>query len=360
MLVQTPMLCQLRISLLQKSPIRVTLHSAKMIERIATMACDPAERKRFSPIKVAALKDSMFIVDGHAIVEGLRSAGVDTVDAFVHQAESIDEVLSLHLRSNHHSPLNPFKIIDVINFMLERGEQPTNIVQKLQLGEHLTKLVGCRVIDQQAKNRLEDFIERLSMRYSNVVIPPYFAELVCKLPQKIQLDVVEQFIAIMDTTLPDRKFAFPGPETLEIYFKQYLKNKEREPVFFREEFRDESTLKTTIRDITLTEKEKERTNAIGAIPGMALLKVEKPGFYRVNLIKKIISPIRDEKEFTVIEGDEGKKIFALPQNVAEFLNITDESDVQEVSVRTLTALQLKKFASKLSSKKDRFVVVGRS
>lgn len=359
MLVQTPMLRQLRITLLQRSPICVTLHSAKMIERIAAMACDPTERGRFSPIKVAALKDSLFIVDGHARVEGLRMAGVDAVDAFVHQAESIDEVLALHLRSNHHSPLNPFKIIDVINFMLERGEHPIHIVRKLQLGEHLTKLVGCRIIDQQAKNRLEDFIERLSLRYSNVVIPPYFAELVCKLPQKIQLDVVEQFIAIMDTTLPDRKFAFPGPETLEIYFKQYLKNKEREPVFFREEFQDELTLKT-VRDITLTEKEKEQANAIGAVPGMALLKVEKPGLYRINMIKKIISPIRDEKEFTVIEGDDGKKIFALPQNAAEFLDITDESDVPEVSVRTFTTLQLKKFASKLSSKKERFVVVGRS
>ncbi|MFN3655036.1 MAG: hypothetical protein ACK4TO_06885 [Candidatus Nitrosotenuis sp.] len=359
MQIQTPMLRQLRISLLQRSPIRVTLHSAKMIERIAAIARDPTERGRFSPIKVAALKDSMFIVDGHAIVEGLRSASVDTVDAFVHQVESIDEVLALHLRSNHHSPLNPFKIIDVINFMLERGEQPIHIVRKLQLGEHLTKLVGCRIIDQQAKNRLEDFIERLSLRYSNVVIPPYFAELVCKLPQKIQLDVVEQFIAIIDTTLPDRKFAFPGPETLEIYFKQYLKNKEREPIFFREELRDESTLKT-VRSITLTEKEKEQVNAIGAVPGMALLKVEKPGLYRINMIKKIISPIRDEKEFTVIEGDEGKKIFVLPQNATEFLDITDESDVPEVSVRTFTALQLKKFASKLSSKKGRFVVVGRS
>lgn len=358
MLLEAPQLRQLKISSLRSSPIRVTLHSAKMIEQIASMARDPAERRCFSPIKVAVLNDSMFVVDGHAIMEGFRAAGVDTIDAFVHQAESIDEVLALHLRSNHHSPLNPFKIIDVINFMLERGEQPIHIVRKLQLGEHLTKLVGCRIINLQAKNRLEDFIERLSSLYSNVVIPPYFAELVCKLPQNIQLDVVEQFIAIMDTTLPDRKFAFPGPETLEIYFKQYLKNKEREPIFFREEVQNETVQKAT-RNIILTEKEKEQAKAIGAVPGIALLKVEKPGLYRVNMIKKIISPIRDEKEFTVIEGDEGKKIFALPQNAAEFLEISDESDVPKVSVMTFTALQLKKFASKLPSKKDRFVVVGR-
>ncbi|MEO9310378.1 MAG: hypothetical protein ABI337_08835 [Nitrososphaera sp.] len=358
MLVETPMLRQLKISSLKRVPIQVTLHSVKTIERIAAMAREPTERRCFSPIKVATLKDSMFIVDGHAIVEGFKAAGVDTIDAFIYQADSIDEILALHLRANHHSPLNPFKIIDVINFMLGNGEHPINIVRKLQLGEHLTKLIGCRIMDQQAKIRLECFIEKLSLRYSNVVIPPYFAELVCKLPQRIQLDVVEQFIAIMDNTLPDRKFAFPGPETLEIYFKQYLKNKEREPIFFKEEFQDGTALKTT-RCVTLTEKEKEQASAIGTVPGMALLKVEKPGLYRVNMIKKIISPIRDEKEFTIIEGDDGKKIFALPQNSTKFLEISDESDASQISVKTFTTLQLKRFASKLSGKKDRFVVVCR-
>ncbi|HXG73600.1 MAG TPA: hypothetical protein VNK44_02100 [Candidatus Nitrosotenuis sp.] len=344
---------------MQGSPIRVTLHSVKTIERIAATARNPAERKLLGPIKVAALKDSMFIVDGHAIVEGFRAAGIDTIDALVHQVKSIDEVLALHLRSNYHSALNPFKIIDVINFMLENGETPIDIVRKLQLGDNLTKLVGCRIIDQRAKNLLEDFIDRLSSRYSNAVIPPYFAELVCKLPQRIQFEVVEQFIAIIDITLPDRKFAFPGPETLEIYFKQYLKNKEREPVFFKEEFQDRAALKT-VRCVALTEKEKECADGIVTVPGMALLKVEKPGLYRVNMIKKIISPIRDEKEFTIIEGDEGKKIFALPKNAVEFLEISDELDLAKVSVRTLTAMQLKRFATNISNKRDRFVVVCRA
>lgn len=357
MLVESTPLHSLSTSTLLRSPIQVTLHSTKMIEHIAYMARDPDERRRFAPIKVAMLKDSMYIVDGHAIVEGFRLAGVDTINAVVHKVESIDDVLALHLRSNHHSPLNPFKIIDVINFMLERGEHPSQIAQKLQLGEHLTKLIGCRIISQEAKNRLDEFVEDLSSRYSNVVVPPYFAELVCKLPQKIQLEVVEQFIAIMDTTLPDRKFAFPGPETLEVYFRQYLKNKEREPVFFKEESQNGfNPPAKTSHGITLTAKEREQANAIGTVPGMALLKVEKPGLYRVNLIKKIIAPIRDEKEFTIIEGDEGKKIFALPQHAAKFLDI-DESNVPEVMVKTFTVAQLKKFASKLSAKKDRFVVV---
>jgi hypothetical protein len=356
MLVEPAPLHPLATSTLQSSPIRVTLHSAKMVKRIVTMARDPVQRGQFAPVKVAVLKDSMFIVDGHAMVEGCRLAGVDTVNALVHKVESIDDVLALHLKSNYHSPLNPFKIIDVINFMLERGEHPSQIVQKLQLGEHLTKLIGCRIINREAKIKLDDFIEKLSSKYSNVVIPPYFAELVCKLPQKIQSEVVEQFIAIMDTTLPDRKFAFPGPETLEIYFKQYLKNKEREPVFFREETQNAASSAKTSHSVALTAKEMEYANIIGAVPGMALLKVEKPGLYRVNLIKKIISPIRDEKEFTVIEGDEGKKIFALPKNASEFLDI-DESDVTEVAVKTFTTTQLKKFAAKMSGKKDRFVVV---
>lgn len=310
MLAETTIIRQVPISKLQNSPIQVTLHSAKTIKRIATVAKDPTQRERFAPIKVAIFKDEMFLVDGHAIVEGFKLAGIETVTAVMHQVESIIEILALHLKLNQHSPLNPFRIIEMINFLLEDGQRPEQIIQKLQLGEHLTKLIGCRFLNQEAKNRLENFIHELSAKYSNVVIPPYFAELVCKVPPKIQLEVVEQFIAIMDLTLPDRKFAFPGPETLEVYFRQYLKNKERVPVFFKEEIQDKKqtkkAAKTTCID-DLTQKEKEYANAIGTVPGMALLKVERPGWYRVNLIKKIISKIRDEGDFTVIDGEEGKK-----------------------------------------------------
>ncbi|HWP78819.1 MAG TPA: hypothetical protein VNL34_04125 [Candidatus Nitrosotenuis sp.] len=360
MLAETTTIHQVPISKLQNSPIQVTLHSAKTIERIATIAKDPIQREWFAPIKIAILKDELFLVDGHAIVEGFKLAGIETVNAVMHQAESITEILALHLKSNQHSPLNPFRIIEMINFLLEDGQLPEQIVQKLQLGEHLTKLIGCRLLNQEAKNRLENFIHELSARYSNVVIPPYFAELVCKVPPKIQLEVVEQFIAIMDLTLPDRKFAFPGPETLEVYFRQYLKNKEREPIFFKEETQNKKQTKNSAKTICiddLTPKEKEYANSIGTVPGMALLKVERPGWYRVNLVKKSITQIRDEGDFTVIEGEEGKKIFMLPQSAVEFLEISDESDASNVIVNNLTVNQLKKFAAKISSKKDRFVVI---
>jgi hypothetical protein len=359
MLAEISTIQEVWISRLQNSPMQVTLHSAKTIEQISDAAKDPQQRESFAPIRVALLKDSMFIIDGHAVVEGFRLANITTIRAILYHVESINDVLVLHAKFNQHSPMNPFELMDLINFMIECGESPEQIRQRLQLREHLSKLIGCQIANQEAKNRLKNFIHDLSVKYSNVVIPPYFAELVSKVPERIQLEVVEQFISIMDQTLPDRKFAFPGPETLEVYFRQYLKNREREPIFFRHEVmhkEDGKAHKTYA--VSLSKKETRLAGqVIGSIPGMALLKVESPGLYRVDLIKKIIAPIREKYNLTVIEGDDGRKIFSLPQSATEFLDLKDDSDAENVLVKELTVLQLKKFASRLADKDSRFVLI---
>ncbi len=363
MLAEISTMQQVEISKLQRSPIQITLHSAKTIDQIATAAKDPQQREEIAPIKVALFKNSMFVVDGHAIVEGFKLANLTTIQAITYHAKSISEVLALHVKFNQHSPLNPFELIDLINFMIENGKQPEEIRQKLQLREHLTKLVGCHIANQQARNRLKIFVHDLSLRYSNVVIPPYLAELVSKIPEKIQLDVVEQFIAIMNQTLPDRKFAFPGPETLEVYFRQYLKNKEREPVFFRQELAPAGTRtenQTHAKEYSFGPSPEERQEAkeiIGTIPGMAILRVDKPGLYRINMIKNIISPIKQEKNIIVIRGDEGHKVFSLPHNAVEFLEMADDSDASDVSVRTFNTTQLRKFVSKLAARNAKFVLL---
>ncbi|MGI0004407.1 MAG: hypothetical protein ACREAX_03820 [Candidatus Nitrosotenuis sp.] len=352
----------MEICKLQRSPIQVTLHSAKTIEQIAAAARNPQQRDEMLPIKVALFKNSMFVVDGHAVMEGFKLANLSTIRAIMYRVESTSDVLALHVKFNQHSPLNPFELIDLINFMIECGEQPEQIRQRLQLREHLAKLIGCHIANKDAKNRLKIFVHDLSLRYSNIVIPPYFVELVSKVPEKIQLDVVEQFIAIISQTLPDRKFAFPGPETLEVYFRQYLKNKEREPVFFRHEATSSQAGKTHTKYST-SPSPKERQEAkeiIGTVPGMAILRVDKPGLYRINMIKNIISPIREEKNLTIIQGDEGRKIFSLPPSAVEFLEIADDSDASDVSVMSFNVPQLRKFVANLSAKNTKFVVMSRS
>lgn len=361
MLAEVSAIQEVEISKLQRSPIQITLHSAKAIEQIAVAAKNPQQKEEISPIKVALLKNSMFVVDGHAIVEGFKLANINTIRAILYHVESVNDVLALHVKFNQHSPLNPFELIDVINSMIECGEQPEQIRQKLQLREHLTKLVGCHIANQEAKNRLKIFVHDLSLRYSNVVVPPYFAELVSKIPEKIQLEVVEQFIAIMNQTLPDRKFAFPGPETLEVYFRQYLKNKEREPIFFRQEVIGAQAEKTPTRSSGPSPKEiQEAKEIIGTVPGMAILRVDKPGLYRINMIKNIISPIKEEKNLTLIQGDEGHRVFSLPPSAVEFLEMYDESDVLDISVRSFTVSQLRKFVAKISAKNTKFIVISRS
>ncbi len=357
MLAEVSAIQEIEISKLQRSPIQITLHSAKTTERIAAAAKDPKLKSEIPPIKVALCQNSMYIVDGHTIVEGFRLAGLNTILAILYHAESLSDVLALHVKFNQHSPLNPFELIDLINYMIECGENPEQIRQRLQLGDHLTRLVGCHIANNEAKNRLKSFAHELSVRYSNAVIPPYFAELVSRIPEKIQLDVVEQFIAIMSHSMSDRKFAFPGPETLDVYFRQYLKNKEREVVFFSQE--PTLPVTRTARALSQPIGQEERQKAkdlVGTVPGMAILRVERPGLYRVNMIKKVISPIKDEKGLIVIQGDEGHRIFSLPPRAAEFLRLVDE-DTSDVFVRTFNVPQMKKFASRLTDKKARFVVI---
>lgn len=357
MLAESSAVQVVEISKLQKSPIQITLRSAKTIERIATVVKDPKLKAGFPPVKVALFKNSMYIVDGHAIMEGFRLAGLNTVLAMLYHAESLSDVLALHVKFNQHSPLNPFELIDLINYMIKCGENPEQIRQRLQLGDHLTRLVGCHIANNEAKNRLKSFAHDLSVRYSNAVIPPYFAELVSRVPEKIQLDVVEQFIAIMGHAMSDRKFAFPGPETLDVYFRQYLKNKEREAVFFSQEPALPVTRTVRAPSPPIGPEEIQRAkDLVGSVPGMAILRVDRPGLYRVNMIKKIISPIKDEKGLIVIQGDDGRRIFSLPPRAAEFLRLVDE-DTSDVFVRTFNVQQMKRFVSRLSDKKARFVVI---
>jgi hypothetical protein len=357
MLAEVSAIQEVEISKLQRSPIQITLHSTKTTERIAAAAKDPKLKAEIPPIKVALCKNSMYIVDGHVIVDGFRLAGLNTILAILYHAESLSDVLALHVKFNQHSPLNPFELIDLINYMIECGESPEQIRQRLQLGDHLTRLVGCHIANNEAKNRLKSFAHELSVRYSNAVIPPYFAELVSRIPEKIQLDVVEQFIAIMSHSMSDRKFAFPGPETLDVYFRQYLKNKEREVVFFSQEPTLPVTRTERVPPPPIGPEERQMAkDLVGTVPGMAILRVERPGLYRVNMIKKVISPIKDEKGLIVIQGDEGRRIFSLPPRAAEFLRLVDE-DTSDVFVRTFNVPQMKRFVSRLSDKKARFVVI---
>lgn len=348
---------QVRLSELQNAPIQITLHSSKSLRKITDAIAK--NEKDFGPIKVASFEGKLYVIDGHAIVEGFRSAKLQTIHAVIYHVNSINDVLSLHVRLNQHSPLNPFKLIELIEFMQESGMQPAEIIQKLNLSDHLVRLVGCKISSTKAKLRLEEFIDQLATKYSNVVIPPYFVELLCKIPEKIQLNVVEQFIAIMDLTMSDRKFAFPGPETLDVYFRQYLKNKERDPIFFAHEVQRKDSKNaarhTACEKVSKTDL-KEARKIIGTITGMAMLKVKKPGLYRVDMVNKTITPIYTKDNFIVIQGDDGKKIFSLPQNAVDFLDIKDEEDAKDITVKLFSAEQLKKFVANLPSTDKRYVV----
>lgn len=363
------------LSQLRDCPVTVTFRSSKNIERIAKTLDANAEDT--VTIDVAQLKDQLFIIDGHTRVDALRLRGFKQIRARVRQVEEVTDVIILHVRLNQTSPIDPLRLMDAVDFLLERNIDAKAATKLLWLDDTQNRLLKLN-INPEARISLGKYMVEISTKYSRITLPHYVIELLAKIKNELQSDAAMYFIRMNPSNVPEHKFGFPSIEQIDIAFSNFAKEgRERKPVLFenqdedgddyddadeKEEDSNPDTKKKSksspmeVKDAKTTkEEEDEARTIIGDVPHLALLQCAHGTKYRVDMKNHTISEIKEGDMVTSIEGDDAQPVYMIPSKYAEFLNLDHGDSVYFKSFTT--AKQLQKFVDKTKERNIRTLVV---
>ncbi len=323
---------------LNPCPIRVTIHTEKMLEQIAMSA--KVDFESIPPIAVADVNGNYYIVDGHARVEGCRKVGVTELQARIKKVERIEDVILWHIRLNRHSTFNPLVLFQVL-----KNENMTEeeIAGKYWLDVSLVRTVlTIQNFSEEAYNEASARIEALAKKYSTVFLPQYVIEAISKAPKDQQLAVIQY--AFINLNEPEHKFSYRTYDDLE-YMLSMFEKKQREPAVFELESREENHAventesetedqqKPNARGTTKTKRvatatKEEAKQIIGSVPHLAFLRCECGREYVVNRKTLTISPVEDKDRVISVKGDRGMQFFAMPVEIAEYLELQEGDKIR--------------------------------
>ncbi len=205
-----------QISELHPCPVQITIHTAKKIDSITKTA-------KFNPESIPALSVVLFnnkkyVADGGARVLGLNNAAVKEFKANFYQGDSLEEVVALHVRLNQTSPLNPLKIIELARFF--DGMSISEISKMCWLSESYVRMLeNCRNLANDAHERLQAIQNELAKTLTEVTMPPYVLETICKIQSKSKHVKAVDMLEVSLKQLSGKKFSFPTHKYLEGLFE---------------------------------------------------------------------------------------------------------------------------------------------
>ena len=322
---------------LNPCPIRVTIHTEKMLEQIAMTA--KADFESIPPIAVADVNGNYYIVDGHTRVEGCRRVGVTELQARIKKVERIEDVILWHIRLNRHSTFNPLVLYQV----LKNEDTPEEeIAGKYWLDVSLVRTVlTIQNFSDEAYHEASKRIESIAKKYSTVFVPQYVIEAIARAPKEQQLAVMQY--AFINLNEPEHKFSYRTYDDLEYMLSMY-ELKERDPAVFERDNhegagsvkneesvaegheRSDEIVATTKRVPTATREEAKQI--IGSVPHLAFLKCECGREYVVNRKTLTISPVEHKDDVISIKGDRGMQFFAMPIEIAQYLELQEGDKIR--------------------------------
>lgn len=391
-----------QISELHPCPVQITIHTAKKIDSISKTA--KINPNVIPPISVAVLSDKTYVVDGGARVLGLKNAGVKETMANVQHASSFEEIVTLHVRLNQTSPLNPLKIMELVKFF--EGESVNEISKMCWLSEpYVRMLAGCRNLANDAYERLQTIQDELARTLTEVIMPPYVLEAICKIQSRDNHIKAVEMLEISLKQLSSKKFSFPTHKYLEGLFEPLYDKPQREATRFIEEIdnieEDMSTKNSETKSYSVitnySAEEKEKIKKIlGDVPHQTILDIDVGGEiikkleslkniimklprdernlfnekleeiknstmrkrFRLDMKRNTVAPINEEDDVIVIQGDLGRKTcFILPEHV-EFLDIQNGSEIHAKMITdSAQVTKLAKLAEKLETKENLRILV---
>lgn len=385
-----------QISELYPCPIQITNHTTKKIESITKTAKSNPEI--IPALSLAIFDNKKYVIDGGARILGLKNASLKEFKGNFYQVNSLEEIVILHVRLNQTSPLNPLKVIELVKFF--EGLTVNEISKLCWLSEsHVRMLENCKGLTNDACERLQSIQGNLSKTLSEVIMPPYVLETICKIQSKDKQVKAVDMLEISLKQLSSKKFSFPTHKYLEGLFEPLYDKPQRDPVNFIEEIDDIEKLEGKPRSFVTKHsmEEKERIKEIlGNAPHQTILdinvgeevireleslknitvslpKEERNLFnkkleeikknsltkrFRLDMKKNTVAPVDEKNGVIIIQGDSGKKTcFVLPEHV-EFLDIQNGSKIQAKMITKSTQItKLAKIAEKVESKESLRVLV---
>lgn len=392
-----------QISELHPCPVQITIHTAKKIDSITKTAKSNPEL--IPALSIAIFNNEKYVIDGGARVLSLKNTSLKEFKANFYQVNSLEEIVVLHVRLNQTSPLNPLKIIELVKFF--EGLTINEISKLCWLSDsHVRMLENCKDLANDAYERLQSIQSDLSKTITEVIMPPYVLETICKIQSKNKQIKAVDMLEISLKQLSSKKFSFPTHKYLEGLFEPLYDKPQRDPVSFIEEIDDveeenRSAKKQETKPCSFVTKhsteEKERIKEIlGNVPHQTILDInigedivkeleslknivvklpreERNLFnekleeikknsvrkrFRLDMKKNIVSPVDEKSGVIMIQGDFGKKTcFVLPEHV-EFLDIQNGSKIHaKMITKSAQITKLAKLAEKIESKESLRVLI---
>ena len=388
---------KVQISELHPCPVQITIHTAKKIDAITKTAKSNPES--IPALSVAVFNNKKYVADGGARVLGIKNAALKEFKANLYQASSLEEVVVLHARLNQTSPLNPLKIIELVRFF--EGMSISEISKMCWLPEPCVRMLeNCRNLANDAHERLQSIQNELAKTLTEVMMPPYVVETICKIQSKEMHAKAVDMLEVSLKQLSGKKFSFPTHKYLEGLFEPLYDKPQREPVSFIEEIDDieetKPSKKQEVRPYSVVTKysdvEKENIKKIlGNVPHQTILdiaigdeiikeleslknivaklsseqrnifnkkleEIKKKSLrkrFRLDMKKNTVAPIDEKNGVIVIQGESGKKsCFMLPEHT-EFLDIQNGTKIHAKMITKSTQItKLAKLAEELEAKES--------
>lgn len=392
-----------QISELHPCPVQITIHTAKKIDSITKTAKSNPES--IPALSVAIFNNKKYVVDGGARILGLKNISVKEFRANFYQVNSLEEIVVLHVRLNQTSPINPLKIIDLVKFF--EGISVNEIAKMCWLSESYVRMLeNCRNLANDAHEKLQSIQNELAKTITEVIMPPYVLETICKIRSKDMHIKAVDMLEVSLKQLSSKKFSFPTHKYLEGLFEPLYDKPQREPVSFNEEIDDiekenKSSKKQETKPYSIvtkysTEEKEKNKKILGDVPHQTILditlgdevmkkleslknivaklpkeqrnlfnekldEIKKNSIrkkFRLDMKKNIIAPINEKNGVIVIQGDAGKKAcFILPE-YTDFLDIQNGMEVHaKMITKSLQIRRLVKLAEKLETKESLRILV---
>ncbi|MHB8546310.1 MAG: hypothetical protein ACYDAJ_06050 [Nitrosotalea sp.] len=328
------------ISKLKPCPVKVTLHTEKMLKDLTGIVKTNPEQ--IEPIIVAILGSEQYILNGDLRVKAFENAGKDSIKSWCINVKTISDVVRLHMELNTRGSINPIKMTEAVRYLEKHNVIPLVDKRYLELAK--------KTLYPKVRQEWEDFIITACQKHPNVELLVHVIEKIADFStEKEQLTATAVILDTVRTLKPNR-FVFPAPPALEVILSSLTQRQsEKEIIVFEPPDSEKKGWKKP--DM------KEAENLIRGSSHDSLVRCKCGRDLLLDTKTHRVSNVHFDKDnqcIKLVDGD-GQAAYVVPPTVIEFLKVEDGQSLRIVTING--PRELEKFAKSLKSGSFRMVVV---
>ncbi|MHB8603446.1 MAG: hypothetical protein ACYC6W_02490 [Nitrosotalea sp.] len=318
------------ISKLKPCPVKVTIHTGKMLKDLTQVAKSSPDK--IEPIIIAILGSEQYVANGDLRVKAFENAGKDSLKAWFVTVKSIADVVKLHVDLNIHGSINPLKMVDAVRYLEKHNVVPSIDKRYAELAK--------KTLHPKVRLAWDEFLNEVCEKYPNVDLPIHVMEQITEFStEKEQLDAT---VVILDTmrNLKSNKFVFPAPPALEVILSSLIQgNKEKDMIIFEPE--------TDPGEEWGKPNKKEAENLIRGSPYNSLVHCKCGRDMLLDTKTRKVSNVEldSKNDIVKLEDGDGQPLFVLPPKYLKFLEPEEGQPLR--AIRVNGPKELEKFAKSL-------------